>query len=264
MLIASIAPIGFTAFQPVSALTVSVAINNGATFTNTTSVTLTLSADTPENVSEIRFSNDNVVWSDWENYASTKNWTLTADEDRKTVYVNFQDITTQIVSANANITLDLTAPVPYLVLDFISYENRNVSFDASYSIDNYGIANFTWDFGDGSQGSGVTTTHSYANTGNYTGSLTVKDVAGNTATTFFVVRIPAETEPTPTAIPTTAPTDISNPTATPYSSAPPPATPPVENSGLTAIAIILAFAVVAIVLIVIAIVLAMKRRKAKV
>ena len=51
--------------------------------TNSLDVTLNLSG---QNVTEMRFSNDNSTWSEWETYASTKAWTLTAGDGNKTVY----------------------------------------------------------------------------------------------------------------------------------------------------------------------------------
>jgi PKD repeat protein len=51
-----------------------------------------------------------------------------------------------------------------------------VSFNASNSSDSDGtIILYTWNFGDGSNGSGVITSHIYENAGNYTVQLTVSD-----------------------------------------------------------------------------------------
>ncbi|MFH0889294.1 MAG: putative Ig domain-containing protein [Planctomycetota bacterium] len=69
-----------------------ISINNGAIATSSTAVTLSLSANDPESgVSQMRFSNDNVTWYDWENYAITKEWNLSADEGNKTVYVEYKN-----------------------------------------------------------------------------------------------------------------------------------------------------------------------------
>ncbi len=58
-----------------------------------------------------------------------------------------------------------------------------VQFDASISSDADGtIAAYSWLFGDGSTGSGVTTSHSYSVAGPYTVTLTVTDDSGNTDT----------------------------------------------------------------------------------
>lgn len=54
------------------------------------------------------------------------------------------------------------------------------SFDASSSTDDRGIAGYTWDFGDGTTGSGATVSHTYAAAGTYTVTLTVSDTDGAT------------------------------------------------------------------------------------
>ena len=55
-------------------------------------------------------------------------------------------------------------------------------FDASSSSADAGIAGYTWDFGDGSTGSGVMVSHSYATCGSHNVTLTVTDNLGQTDT----------------------------------------------------------------------------------
>jgi PKD repeat protein len=60
--------------------------------------------------------------------------------------------------------------------------NQEVTFNGGGSSDNeggWGIASYDWDFGDGTQGTGVTVTHAFNASGMYTVTLTVKDGAGN-------------------------------------------------------------------------------------
>ena len=58
-----------------------------------------------------------------------------------------------------------------------------VALDGSASTDPDGtVAGYAWDFGDGTTGSGATTTHTYASAGTYTVSLTVTDNGGATNT----------------------------------------------------------------------------------
>ena len=60
-------------------------------------------------------------------------------------------------------------------------EKETVSFDATSSYDLDGtIVSYTWSFGDGTATTGTTVTHSYANTGFYTVTLTVIDNDGAT------------------------------------------------------------------------------------
>jgi len=64
-----------------------------------------------------------------------------------------------------------------------------VNFDAGGSSDNVAIVSYEWDFGDGTTGTGKTTTHKYISPGTYTVTLTVKDAAGNTDTHSITVTV---------------------------------------------------------------------------
>jgi PKD repeat protein len=64
------------------------------------------------------------------------------------------------------------------------------SFDAGASTDSDGtIQHSSWDFGDGSSGSGVAAQHAYAHPGSYLVTLTVTDNAGATATNASTVTL---------------------------------------------------------------------------
>jgi PKD repeat protein len=62
-------------------------------------------------------------------------------------------------------------------------DHQTVLFDASTSRSNSSnpITSFTWDFGDGSSGSGVQATHSFSTPGTYFVKLTIGDSVGRTA-----------------------------------------------------------------------------------
>lgn len=85
-----------------------------------------------------------------------------------------------------------------------------VGFNAAGSTDADGsIASFTWDFGDGSGGSGATPSHIFGAPGTYTVTLTVTDNGGGTNSTSQQILVTAVT---PGSTPTTTSTSTSTPT----------------------------------------------------
>jgi PKD repeat protein len=71
-----------------------------------------------------------------------------------------------------------------------------VSMNASASYDPDGaIASYSWTFGDGNAGTGVTTSHAYSSAGTYTVTLTVQDNGGATGTTSRQVLVQAPSLP---------------------------------------------------------------------
>jgi parallel beta-helix repeat protein len=64
-----------------------------------------------------------------------------------------------------------------------------VTFDGGDSTDDVGIVSYEWDFGDGTNGTGKTTTHVYTNPGTYTVTLTVKDAESNSASHQMTVTV---------------------------------------------------------------------------
>jgi parallel beta-helix repeat protein len=92
----------------------SVTINNDAAYTNSTSVTLTLTAfDATSGVCQVRYGNDD-VWDteQWEDFSTTKTWTLTSGDGTKTVYYQIRDNAELISETYSDtIVLDETAPV---------------------------------------------------------------------------------------------------------------------------------------------------------
>jgi PKD repeat protein len=75
-------------------------------------------------------------------------------------------------------------------------DNQAVFFDASASQPSSGIASYAWNFGDGSHGSGRTTTHSYDTTGTYHATLTISDQFGRSASATVTVVVGAGAGPT--------------------------------------------------------------------
>ncbi|MGH3088601.1 MAG: hypothetical protein ACRDSJ_14955, partial [Rubrobacteraceae bacterium] len=93
-----------------------VGINGTAAATNARTVNLALSATDPlpgSGVGHMRFRNENTdTWSEWEPYATSRQWLLSDGEGTKTVHVQFRDnagnVSTDAISDG--IQLDLAAP----------------------------------------------------------------------------------------------------------------------------------------------------------
>lgn len=88
---------------------------------------------------------------------------------------------------NADFSYSPTRPRP----------TEDITFDASPSTpgDADSIVSYTWDFGDGSTGSGKNATHYYSESGSYEVTLTVTNSNGNTDTISKSITVPQPNEP---------------------------------------------------------------------
>ena len=68
-----------------------IVINAGATFTENRQVTLNLSAADASGMGQMKFSNDNLAWTDPLTFAGTHTWNLSELDGQKTVYAKFSD-----------------------------------------------------------------------------------------------------------------------------------------------------------------------------
>jgi predicted secreted protein len=100
------------------------------------------------------------------------------------------------LAGNSNIDMvwihvlaDTVSPVADAGVDQTVDDGVVMYFDGSGSSDNVGVVSYVWDFGDQSSGAGVTTTHTYAGPGDYQVTLTVNDVAGNSASDTLLVKV---------------------------------------------------------------------------
>jgi len=84
---------------------------------------------------------------------------------------------------------DETSPKAEAGMNQTVVKNVAAVFDASGSWDNINIIAYEWSFGDGSNGTGVTTSHMYHTAGVYTVTLTVTDVAGKASTDTIIVSV---------------------------------------------------------------------------
>ncbi len=85
-----------------------ISINNGAPYATSTDVSLTLDYDVQDG--EMCFSNDDVSWTEWESYSSSRTWTLTPGEGDKTVYAQFRSNFMYSIKDSDTILLDTTPP----------------------------------------------------------------------------------------------------------------------------------------------------------
>jgi len=80
-----------------------------------------------------------------------------------------------------------------------------VSFNGSSSSDSDGtIASYSWDFGDSTNASGVTTSHTYNTAGTYTARLTVTDDDGAVSSATVVISATAPVPAAPSSLTVTA------------------------------------------------------------
>ncbi|MWV47538.1 hypothetical protein GRF59_28580 [Paenibacillus sp. HJL G12] len=84
-----------------------IVINSGAATTSSKLVTLTLTSTdgVGSGVTEMRFSEDNLTWLNWENVLFTKNWGFKGSSGLKDLYVQYRDAAGNVSVANkASIT----------------------------------------------------------------------------------------------------------------------------------------------------------------
>jgi len=171
----------------------SVLINNDDIHATSTSVTLTLTAtDATSGIAEMRFSHDNIIWTPWETYSTSKAWALTTGDGTKTVYVQYMDNAGLISpSYQDTIILDTTKPTANAGIDQTVNEDTQVNFDGSGSTDNLGIVNYVWAFTDVTPKTltGKNPNYIFATPGTYTVTLNVTDAAGNWATDTVVITV---------------------------------------------------------------------------
>lgn len=215
--------LGF-AIQYCSADIPPVAINEGAHFTDSTTVTLTLNASTVlgspiEPDAQMCINNDNLTWTNWESYSSPVTWLLTDGDGEKTVYVSFRLNSTSLSSdvSSSNITLDTTPPMLSLITPSSNLTETNSSTlqvewtatDAGSGLNHTEIAldKGTWI----DVGTNTTQVFTGLNNGAHTLDIKPTDNVGNyqTGSISFTVNI---------AVPTTTPTTTTLPTGTPTSS----------------------------------------------
>lgn len=104
----------------------SISINNGATYTSSKNVTLTIiGTDAVSGVTQMMISNSSgFSGASWESYATSKAWSLTSGDGTKTVYIKFKDgVGNESSTYSDSIILDTTYPT----IDNVSVDDEDVS-----------------------------------------------------------------------------------------------------------------------------------------
>jgi hypothetical protein len=168
-----------------------VSINAGATLTNSTNVTLTLSAtDNSGTVAQMQFSNDDVSYSEPpDTYATSKGWTLTTGDGGKTVYAKFKDPSGNWSDpVTDTITLDTTAPnISAVSASNITQTGATITWTTDETADSMVEYGLTTSYGQSASDTPLVTNHSIDLTGlsdstTYHYRVQSTDAAGNQAT----------------------------------------------------------------------------------
>ena len=95
------------------------------------------------------------------------------------------------LTPDANPCLNNTPPNPVITAPTTANLNETISFSAINSTDNGQITNYSWNFGDNSTATGLTTTHSYTTAGTYVLTLTLTDNCNATSQATVPITISA-------------------------------------------------------------------------
>lgn len=154
------------------------------TITVTTAIftwTATDNVDDPADIT-YRYRLDDDSWSDWDTTTKSATYTSLSDDSSYTFRVEAQDTSGNIASKTKSFTVDTTPEPPNdtPVADFTYTQSQNIfNFDATDSYDTDGeVVNWTWTFGDETQGYGEQVTHEYDDKGDFQVTLKVKDDDG--------------------------------------------------------------------------------------
>ncbi len=107
---------------------ISIVINNGDRYTNSTSVILSLTAlDSGSGLEQIAFSTDNSIWSVWEQFNSSKPYELSMGDGETFVYFKARDKANNTEFTNDKIILDTTPPVFLSILINLGVYETNLT-----------------------------------------------------------------------------------------------------------------------------------------
>ena len=170
----------------------SISINSGASYTNSSSVSLALSAN--GGPTTMYLSNNGVTWTSY-SYATSKTWSLSDNDGSKTVYFKARDSAGNNATAiTSSITLDTTAPsqvtlsspaagatVSSQTPTFTWTNPNNASHTRTFKIEI--LQSGSIEASANTNSSTTTYTAETLSEGVYTWRITVYDMANNTAVT---------------------------------------------------------------------------------
>ncbi|NMC33914.1 MAG: DUF11 domain-containing protein [Veillonellaceae bacterium] len=122
-----------------------VAINGGATLTNSFGVSLSLSAeDTGSGVTHMRFSSDGSSWTTAESFAGSRSWTLPAGDGSHSVHLQLRDAAGNwsAGSISSAIVVDATPPTTPTGVTATSPDGVSVSVGWQASSDATGVTGY--------------------------------------------------------------------------------------------------------------------------
>ncbi|MFX1502113.1 MAG: hypothetical protein ACFFDH_14210, partial [Promethearchaeota archaeon] len=104
--------------KDISSPTGFIEINSGDTWTNSTSVILSLTYDdVPSGVDKVRYSNNGTSWTAWETPNNTRTWILSSSDGTKTVYYEIRNNAGLITQYNDTIGLDTAYPIGSIAIN---------------------------------------------------------------------------------------------------------------------------------------------------
>jgi hypothetical protein len=185
----------------------SISINNDATYTDSRSVSLSLSAsDNSSGVSQMMITNSSSFeGASWEDYTTSKSWTLPSGDGKKKVYVKFKDGAGNVSEIYSDeIILDTTSPRASITSPSADTSVRGkIVIKGTASDENF--KEYKVEYGQGTEPSSwteITSSTSQVtddtlatwdttalNDGSYTIRLTSMDLAGNSAQTQISLRV---------------------------------------------------------------------------
>ena len=145
----------------------------------TTDVTVQFSSY--DALSGVKYIKYRINGGSWMSYAGA--FTVSDDGSYTINYYAVDNVGNAEIAKSASFTIQKNKPP---VADFTwlpenPFDTETITFNASSSYDEDGsIVGYTWQFGDGSTGTGLTAEHKYADNGTYVVKLTVEDDKGAT------------------------------------------------------------------------------------